>query len=362
VRMLRSTLVLVCLLGVVGCNNGEGAKGANTPAAGSEQPDIGETIATVNGIPIGSKEFELAASRVTPANGDSLSAEEKKTVLDGLVEEKLLYGEALKKGIDRDPKVQKVMVNTLLREEVYATVKNSDFTDDMLQAYYDQHKDEFIVPEKVQIKRILIKVTDARPDAQAKSLADKLRAEVVSKPDNFKDVAARESEDPYKRRGGDIGFVAKDGKPGLDPVIVEKAFALPTNAISEVFKTAEGYNIIQLAARREQVERTFQQMKGSVLRKVKNDKMKSLYDEYVAKVKQGADIKVDETKLGAIEIKSARRPMMPGLAGEGDEGEGEPGAGQEGEAPPTPPMPTSPGDMKMPPAGTPPAPPTAPGK
>ena len=162
-------------------------------------------------------------------------------------------------------------------------------------------------------RSILIKVTDARPDAQAKALADKLRAEVVGKPDTFKDVAARESEDPYKRRGGDIGFVAKDGKPGLDPEIVTKAFEMPTNAISDVFKTAEGYNIIQLAARREQVERTFQQMKGSVLRKVKNDKMKSMYDEYVAKIKQGADIKIDETKLGAIEIKSAHRPMMPGL-------------------------------------------------
>lgn len=363
--MLRSTLVLVCLLGVVGCNNGEGAKTGGATATSAEAPDIGEIIATVNGIPIGSKEFELAASRVTPASGDALSAEEKKQVLDGLVEEKLLYGEALKKGIDRDPKVQKVMVNTLLREEVYATVKNSDFTDEMLQAYYDQHKDEFIVPEKVQIKRILIKVTDARPDAAAKAMAEKLRAEVVSKPDNFKDVAARDSEDPYKRRGGDIGFVAKDGKPGLDPAIVDKAFSMQTNAISEVFKTTEGYNILQLAARREQVERTFQQMKGSVLRTVKNEKMKSLYNDYVAKIKQGADIKVDDTKLAAIEIKSARRPMMPGLGvEEGEEGEGEavpaPPTG-EGVVPPGAPG-ANPGVVPPTggPAGAPPAPPAPP--
>ncbi len=344
-RILRTSLALVCLLGAVACNGGEGA-GGNSPATSSTaQPDIGEIIARVNGIPIGSKEFELAASRVSPANGDSLSAEEKKQVLDGLVEEKLLYGEALKKGIDKDPKVQKVMVNTLLREEVYATVKNSDFTDDMLMAYYESHKSEFIVPEKVQIKRILIKVTDARPDAAAKAEAEKIRAEVLGKPDSFKDVAARVSEDPYKRRGGDIGFVSKEGKPGLDTAIVEKAFELPTNAISEVFKTTEGYNIVQVAARREQVERTFQQMKGSVLRKVKNDKMKSLYDEYVAKIRQGADIKIDESKLAAIEIKSSRRPMAPGTGLEGEEGEG----GEEGEAAPTPGgegMPVPPPELK----------------
>ena len=253
-----------------------------------------------------------------------------RSVLDGLVEEKLLYGEALRKGLDKDPKVQKVMVNTLLREDVYTTVKNSDFTDEVLQAYYEEHKSEFVVPEKVQIKRILVKITDARPDDAAKTEAERIRGEVTKAPDSFKDLAAKYSEDPYKRRGGDVGFVSKEGKPGLDPAVVDKAFSLETGAVSEVFKSADGYNIVQVAARREQVERTFQQMKGSVLRKVKNDKMKELYDAYVAKLKQGATIQVDETKLSAVEIKNSRRPFTPGAGLPGAEGEeGEEGGGLE---------------------------------
>ncbi len=320
---MRSVLLSLCLLGVAACDGGN-AGGANAPAGQEAKADLGETLATVNGVVVGSKEFEQAAARKAPASGDSLSAEEKKEVLDSLVEEKLLYAEALRKGLDKDPKVQKVMVNTLLREDVYSTVKNSDFTDEMLQAYYEEHKSEFVVPEKVQIKRILIKVTDARPDDAAKQEAERIRGEVSKSPDSFKDLAAKYSEDPYKRRGGDVGFVSKDGKPGLDPAIVDKAFTLETGAVSEVFKTADGYNVVQVAARREQVERTFQQMKGSVLRKVKNDKMKELYDGYVAKLKQGADIKVDDAKLAAVEIKNSRRPFTPG---------GLPGAegGEEGE-------------------------------
>ena len=249
--------------------------------------------------------------------------DEKKEVLDGLVEEKLLYAEALNKGLDKDPKVQKVMVNTLLREDVYSTVKNSDFTDEMLQAYYEEHKSEFVVPEKVQIKRILVKVTDVRPDADAKKEAERLLAEVKKDPESFKDVAAKFSEDPYKRRGGDVGFVSKEGKPGLDAAIVDKAFGMATGAVSDVFKSDDGYNIVQVAARREQVERTFQQMKGSVLRKVKNEKMKELYDAYVAKLRTGASVKIEESKLAALEIKNARRPFSPGnaIGAEGEEGE-----------------------------------------
>jgi peptidyl-prolyl cis-trans isomerase C len=330
---MGSLLLALALCGAAACNNENAGGAASGGTSSAPAVDIGETLATVNGMPIGSKEFEQAAARKAPASGDSLSLEEKKEVLDGLVEEKLLYAEALKKGLDKDPKVQKVMVNTLLREDVYSTVKNSDFTDDMLQKYYEDHKSEFVVPEKVQIKRILIKVTESRSDADAKKEAERLQAEVKKSPDSFKDVAAKYSEDPYKRRGGDVGFVSKEGKPGLDPAIVDKAFGIATGEVSEVFKTTDGYNIVQVAARREAVERTFQQMKGSVLRKVKNEKMKELYDSYVAKLKTGADIKPDEAKLSALEIKNARRPFSPGAGmGEGEEGMVEEGeAGEMGE-------------------------------
>jgi parvulin-like peptidyl-prolyl isomerase len=306
-RSLLAAMVLSSF--AFACNNdaGSGAGGGGTTEAAPAE-DLGETLAEVSGMIVGSKEFEAAAARKAPAAGDTLSAEEKQEVLDQLVNDKLLYQAALAKGLDRDPKVQKVMVNTLLREVVYANVRNSDFTDEELQAYYESHKEEFVVPEKVQIKRILIKTGDKRSDDEAKAEAERIRAEVAKNPDSFKDLAAKFSEDPYRRRGGDVGFVPKSGKPGLDAEVVNKAFELQVGAVSEVFKSAEGYNVVTVANKRERVERTFQQMKGSVLRKVKNDKLKELYDGYVAGLRQTAQIKVNQDKLALIEIKAARRP------------------------------------------------------
>jgi hypothetical protein len=283
-RSFASILFVGSLLGA--CDNGGGGGKATTAKADASKPaDIGETIAKVNGTPIGSKEFEDAASRKTAAEGGALSAAEKKEVADRMVEDELLYEEALKRGLDKDPKVKKVMVNTLLREEVYANVRSADFTDQELQTYFEAHKDEFIVPEKVQIKRILIKVSDERPDAEAKKLADSVHTELVKKPDSFKDLAEKNSEDPYKRRGGDVGFVAKTGKPGLDQAVVDKAFELQNNQISDVFKTDEGYNIISVANRR-----------------------------YVAKLKTDAKIEIDEAKLASIEVQGAKQPTGPGMS------------------------------------------------
>ena len=76
-------------------------------------------------------------------------------------------------------------------------------------------------------------------------------------------------------------------------------------------------------------------MKGSVLRKVKNDKMQSLYNDYVSKLRTGADIKIDQAKVDAIDVKSSRRAAVPntalsGLEGEGMD-EGMEGEGMEGE-------------------------------
>lgn len=328
--------LLAVSLGSTACEQGgsEPSKKSATPAASSgAAPDIGDVIAEVGGVPIGSDEFTEAASRKKPAQGDTLSMDEKKEVLDRLVDEKLLYKAALVKGLDRDPKVQKVMVNTLLRQEVYANVRNADFSEEELQAYYEAHKDEFVVPEKVQIKRILIKAGKERSDSEAAAIAADVHKQLKADPSKFKDLAAKFSEDPYRRRGGDVGFVPRSGKPGLAQGVVDKAFEMNVEQLSAPFTTDDGYNIIFVANKRERVDRTFAQMKGSVLRKVKNERLKELYEQYVASLRKGAEISVDDAKLGSLEVKASRRTLSPGTKGGpgGMKLQGGPGDDLEGE-------------------------------
>ncbi len=334
--MLRLTPLVLLASMTVACGGGATADGAQA-LSGGDAPAVGggddaSVLARVGGVTVTQDEFEQAAARKSPAEGETLSETEKREVLDRLVSEKVLYLKALEKGLDKDPKVQKVMINTLLRDEVYGTVRNSDFTEEELQAYFEAHKDEFVVPEKVQVKRILIRVKEDRSDEDAKAEATRLHQELAANPAQFKDLAAKHSEDPYKRRGGDLGFISREGKPGLDSALVDKAFDLEVNELSDVFKTDEGYNILLVANKREAVERTFQQMKGSVLRKVKNEKLKSLYDEYVAKLSANVEVTVDDAALAGIEVKAVRRPSLgvpldAGLRAPPSAGMGLPGAG-----------------------------------
>ena len=297
---MKYSLITALILTIVGC--GEAEQTETKPAAVQVNGDV---VATVNGSPIGSEDFAMLAARKSPGKGSELSLEERKEVLDDLVTEELLYQKALAEGYDKDPKVKKVMVNALIRKEIYDSIKNSDFSDAELEAYYNEHISEFTVPAKVQIYSILVKVTEDRPDAEAQAKAERLYSQIRKDPSKFRDIAKEESESPYKRRGGDVGFVPQTGKPGLDQEIVDKAFGMNVETLSKPFKTNSGWNVIYVPAKREAKDRSFTQMKGSVLRKIKNERVKEMYETYTSSLRQGVNVSIDDAKLQGVEIKSS---------------------------------------------------------
>src|SRR5262245_61432616 len=92
------------------CSQAPTARTAVTTTAG---PADG-VIAKVGDAVITAQDFAAAAARATPA-GPELTKEERRKVLDDLVTEEVLFQEAVAKGLYRDPKVRKIMVNLLLR-------------------------------------------------------------------------------------------------------------------------------------------------------------------------------------------------------------------------------------------------------
>ena len=230
-RGVRTLAVLAIGSALAACGgNTSGQPGGGAPidpanaVAGAEVgPPAGSVVLAKVGASggVSAEDFAEAASRTPPKDGKALTAEERKEILEKLVVEEALFQEAAKRGLHRDPKVRKIMVNLLMRDEVTSNVKASDFSPDQMRAYFDAHRDEFVVPEKVQIMRIFLKVGEERSLEQAMTLARDLRAKVAANPESFKTLAQEHSDDPYKRRGGDLGYLPLEGKPGIDPAVVQ---------------------------------------------------------------------------------------------------------------------------------------------
>ena len=91
-----------------------------------------------------------------------------------------------------------------------------------VQKYYDENRDRYDTPQRIQIWRILCQTKD---DAQA--VIDLAKKDLT--PKDFQDLARDRSIDKATNlRGGNIGFVNPDGtsnEPGLrvDPVVVRAA-------------------------------------------------------------------------------------------------------------------------------------------
>jgi len=222
----------------------------------------------------------------------------------------LLYQKALAEGLMEHPKIKSQLISVFLEENVYSDSKSDNISDEELKAYYEAHKEEFYVSPKVQVYNILVKITDDMSDADAKAKADRLYQQLRKDPSKFRDIAKDESDSPYKRRGGDLGFIPESGKPGLDSELVEKAFSMNVETLSEPFKAPSGWNIIYIAAKREGKQRSFEDMRGAVLRKLRNSNSKESYDTYMAQLKNGQDIKIDEAKLQAVEVEVPTKPSL----------------------------------------------------
>ncbi|MBT3221078.1 MAG: hypothetical protein HN348_18510 [Proteobacteria bacterium] len=120
-----------------------GCRQRNPPlrmSALTEQP-----LALVDGRPISYVDYiSKTPKKVT------LSKNEKLEALDRLIEDELLLQQALAADYEHHPKVKKVMVGLLLREKVYNQVSNSDFSEELIREYREEHLhhcDNYPIPD-----------------------------------------------------------------------------------------------------------------------------------------------------------------------------------------------------------------------
>ena len=127
-------------------------------------------------------------------------------------------------------------------------------TDAELQQYYEAHKAQYDVKERVKARHILIAVpqgADAKTDAAAKAKAEDVLKQVKAGGD-FAKLAATYSDDPgSKSTGGELGFFvrkqdAKPGEPAMVAPFENAAFALANGQTSDLVRTDFGYHIIQV--------------------------------------------------------------------------------------------------------------------
>jgi len=140
---------------------------------------------------------------------------------------------------------------------------------DELQAYYNQHRDEYRVPEQVKVSHILIKTPLPGPDGKIdpKGLEDaRKKAQDILKQlksgAKFEELAKKNSEDPGSaKNGGDLGWI---GRGRTVPEFEKTAFSLPKGQMSDLVQSSYGFHIIRVDDKQEAHLKTLDEVKDQI--------------------------------------------------------------------------------------------------
>lgn len=184
--------------------------------------------------------------------------------------------------------LRELTINKLLLQQT-AAVKDPGAEE--VRAYYDQHQDAFSEPAEAEARHILIAIgpeDDAAAKAKKRANAEALQKELAAaKGEGFSEKAKERSACPSSARGGDLGRF----HPGATVAAFDEAvFGRPVGEIGPVVETPFGYHIIQVTAREESRQIPFDEARGTIEARLRDEARAAAAREYLGALRAGAHI------------------------------------------------------------------------
>ncbi|MCU0607020.1 MAG: peptidylprolyl isomerase [Candidatus Edwardsbacteria bacterium] len=231
-RLVIAALVAASAVALAGCGK-TGSKG--------------QVIARVNKAALTDQDFydmlpqEFAGMQ--PAYKEAWIAANKDEAIKQWVRTELLYQEALKRGVHKEPKIAKVLKEwpkiILMNEMEKRALADVAVTEAEAREYFTAHEQEY--QTEVKLAEIVV-ATKADADAVKAAL------------DNGADFAKLARERSLARNtaasGGELPAYLLRGDKRIDFELEEKIFALAKGKVSEPVKIANAYQVIKAVDRR----------------------------------------------------------------------------------------------------------------
>ncbi len=185
----------------------------------------------------------------------------KNTIGQNVVEKKLL-AEALLIGAQHEPKFVNIMRNlsrnAYVQQYLSASIQEQQgFTESDLKAYYDEHRDEYNLPEKRLVYHIFKNNKHSDAQQQLKQLKDR-----YDQGENFMLLAQQHSDSETRRNQGRLGLLKRgDMSADFDAIV----FSLELNQTSDVVKTATGFHMFLVTDILPAKSYDFEQVKNQII-------------------------------------------------------------------------------------------------
>lgn len=232
------------------------------------------------------------ASTMGISVSDSRAQEEINTIKKNFTSEKDFQDELKERQLTLDQYRQELkddmVVDAVFRRELGKDVKISD---QQIADYFKKNPQEFSSPEQRRASVILIKVNPkdgSKGDKAAKQKIQKI-VDKLKKGADFEEMARVHSQDSLAKRGGDLGFFAKNRMFGP---FANLAFKLETGQVSEIFRTKHGYQILKVTGKKDAKHGTLESEKENIRGRLVDQVIQNKSHSYLEKLRKQADIKI----------------------------------------------------------------------
>lgn len=187
--------------------------------------------------------------------------------LESAVSQSGLEMEDLEKQIETTLKVEKLMEADI------------SVSDEEIETYYDENKDELGEPAQVEASHILTEDKETAEEVKAK----------LDNGDDFAELAEEYSTDTASaENGGELGFF---GTGEMAEAFEEAAFDMKKGEISDPVETEYGFHIIHVTDKKEAEEPTLEDSRAEIEETLKDEKLDANYTTWLEETKEKYDIK-----------------------------------------------------------------------
>ncbi len=306
---MRTKTFLICVLMVsaaflAGCGEGKMPEVFKKPEVKTQAPAAqGTVLFSVNGRVTTLEDFNgkietynsgvMAATDVTDEMKQNYlirTAEDKKRLLNSMIETDLLVVEAQKRGLDKDADVQNALEDfkkQLLFAKIIESVRSqTSVTSKEVENFYNINKEVFSIPEERKVSVIVVP-----GEEKAKELLIMLLQGA-----DFGATARENSIDPSATSGGDIGLIVRKspylqpGKKTMFDKLEETAFGAELNRPTTVFEGPNGFYIVKVTEVKPARERALSEIYPDIEQGLTLQKQEGALKELVGNLRKSGNV------------------------------------------------------------------------
>ncbi len=263
------------------------------PAAGPQQEaGQGPVLARVDDQAIRAEDIQASLALLPePARIGMLNNKETlRRYVEEYAHKEIIYREALKQGVDKDPEVRRQLaaaersiVTQRMLEKTLAD--KTRVTDDDMKKYFEAHKDEFTAEDRWTLAHIQFDSLKAAQDAAAR----------LARGEDFAKLAQALSTDPMsKDKGGLLGTVERSKAP---PEFIQALAAMKKGEVSAPIKTQHGYHLVKLVDIQPGGLVAFEGVREPLRQFLTQEKYRQALDEYLTTLKKNHKVELQTAEI-----------------------------------------------------------------